>query len=105
MKSIIHNKLVRDKIPELIEASGKECDVVVLQEDEFLEMVDAKLDEELSEYHKDQNIEELADLVEVIYAAVRARGYSIEDLEDCRVKKAAKCGSFAKKICLKEVRE
>lgn len=105
MKAIIHNKLVRDKIPELIEASGKECDVSILQEEEFLKMVDAKLDEELSEYHKDQNIGELADLVEVIYAAARARGYSIEDLEACRAKKADKCGCFAKRIFLKEVRE
>lgn len=105
MKAIIHNKLVRDKIPELIEASGKKCDVSVLQEEEFLEMVDAKLDEELAEYHKDQNIGELADLVEVIYAAARARGYSIEDLEACRIKKADKCGSFTKKFFLKEVRE
>lgn len=68
-------------------------------------MIDVKLDEELAEYHKDQNIEELADLLEVIRAAVIARGYTIEDLEQVRAEKAAKRGGFEKRILLKEVYE
>jgi predicted house-cleaning noncanonical NTP pyrophosphatase (MazG superfamily) len=68
-------------------------------------MVDAKLDEELAEYHKDQNIEELADLLEVIHAAAIARGYTLEDLERVRAEKAAKRGGFEKKILLVEVQE
>lgn len=104
MKTIKYNKLVRDKIPEIIRASGKECDTMILSDAEYLKMIDAKLDEELEEYHKDQNLEELGDLVEVIYAAVKARGYEIEDLEKCRVEKAEKRGAFEKKIFLKEVR-
>ena len=68
-------------------------------------MVDAKLDEELAEYHKDQNIEELADLLEVIYAAAKARGYSVEELEQVRAEKAEKRGGFEKRILLKEVFE
>ena len=68
-------------------------------------MVDAKLDEELAEYHKDQNLEELADLLEVIYAATKARGYSIDQLEELRAKKAEKRGGFDEKIFLKTVTE
>ena len=68
-------------------------------------MVDAKLDEELAEYHKDQNIEELADLMEVICAAAVARGYTLEQLEALRAEKASKRGAFEKKILLKEVIE
>ena len=68
-------------------------------------MLDAKLDEELAEYHKDQNIEELADLLEVIHAAAIARGYTTEDLERVRAEKAAKRGGFEKRILLKEVYE
>ena len=68
-------------------------------------MLDAKLDEELAEYHKEQNIEELADLVEVIYAAAQARGYSIEELEQMRIKKSDERGGFKEKILLKEVTE
>lgn len=105
MKHIQYNKLVRDRIPEIIESSGKTCTVEILSDEDYLRMVDAKLDEELAEYHKDQNIEELADLLEVIYAATKARGYSIEQLETVRSEKAAKRGAFDKKILLKEVVE
>ena len=105
MKTVKYHKLVRDRIPEIIEASGKICVTEVLSDEEYLKMVDAKLDEELAEYYKDQNIEELADLLEVIYAAAIARGYSIEELERVRAEKAAKRGGFEKKILLKEVIE
>ena len=105
MKHTQYNKLVRDRIPEIIESSGKTCTVEILSGEDYLRMVDAKLDEELAEYHKDQNIEELADLLEVIYAATKARGYSIEQLETVRSEKAAKRGAFDKKILLKEVVE
>lgn len=97
--------MVRDRIPEIIEASGKSCVTEILSDEEYLKMIDAKLDEELAEYHKDQNIEELADLLEVIRAAVIARGYSIEELEKVRAEKAAKRGVFEKKMLLKEVIE
>ena len=100
-----YNKLVRDRIPEIIEASRKTCKTEVLSDDEYLKMIDAKLDEELAEYHKEQNIEELADLVEVIYAATKARGYTLEELEQVRAEKAAKRGGFEKKLLLKEVHE
>lgn len=105
MAVITYNKLVRDKIPEIIENDGKMCKVEVLSNEEYLQMIDAKLDEELAEYHKEQNIEELADLMEVIYAAAVARGYSVSELEDVREKKVQKRGAFDKKILLKEVIE
>ena len=65
-----------------------------LNDEEYLKMLDAKLDEELAEYHKDQNIEELADIMEVIYAAAVARGYSVDELEKVREKKAEERGGF-----------
>ena len=100
-----YNKLVRDRIPEIIKASGKSCVTEILSATDYLCMIDAKMDEELTEYHKDQNIEELADLIEVIYAATIARGYTLEQLEQVRAEKATKRGIFEKKILLKEVRE
>lgn len=100
-----YNKLVRDRIPEIIETSGKTCVTEILSDEEYLKMIDAKLDEELAEYHQDQNIEELADLTEVIHAAVIARGYTLEDLERVRAEKTSKRGGFQKKILLKEVAE
>ena len=105
MSTIKHNKLVRDCIPEIIEASGKTCVTKILSDEEYLNMLDAKLDEELAEYHQDQNIEELADLLEVIYAVAAARGYTLEQLEEVRANKAEKRGGFQKKIFLVEVQE
>lgn len=105
MGVIAYNKLVRDRIPEIIENDGKTCRIQILTDEEYIKKVDAKLDEELAEYHKDQNIEELADLMEVIYAAAIARGYSVEELEAVRKKKLQKRGAFVKKILLKEVNE
>lgn len=103
MGVITYNKLVRDKIPEIIESDGKTCKTELLSDEEYIKMIDAKLDEELAEYHKDQNIEELADLMEVIYAAALARGYSLEDLEMVREKKVQERGGFEKRILLREV--
>lgn len=100
---IQYNKLVRDRIPEIIKSSGKSCTTEILSAEDYLRMLDAKLDEELAEYHKDQNIEELADLLEVIRAAAISRGYSLEDLERVRTEKAAKRGGFEKRILLKTV--
>lgn len=101
----IYNKLVRDRIPEIIEKTGKSCTVEILGDGEYLKAIDAKLDEELAEYHKDQSLEELADMLEVIYAAAAARGYSTEELEQLRVKKLEERGGFTDRIFLKEVRE
>ena len=101
----IYNKLIRDKIPEIIENDHQTGDIEILSDEKYLEMVDAKLDEELAEYHADKNLEELADLLEVLYAATIARGYTIDELESLRLKKREKRGGFDKKILLKSVTE
>lgn len=100
-----YSKLVRDRIPEIIEDSGNTCVTEILSNEDYLRMLDNKLDEELAEYHADQNIEELADLMEVIRACAVARGYTPEQLEQVRAEKAAQRGGFEKKILLKEVVE
>lgn len=105
MKKRYYNKLVRDRIPEIIGKTGKNCSIEILNNIDYLLMLDKKLDEELAEYHKDQNLEELADLLEVIYAATEARGYTINQLEEIRLKKQSERGAFKEKILLKEVIE
>ena len=100
-----YNKLVRDRIPAIIEATGAVCETEILSDTDYLRLLDAKLDEELAEYHQDQNLEELADLMEVIYACARARGYTVAELESVRAEKAAKRGGFDRKILLKTVTE
>ena len=91
-----YNKLISDCIPEIIQASEKTCVAEILSDIDYLEMVDAKLDEELAEYHKDQTIEELADLIEVIYAAAKARGYTLEQFEEVALRKRRNGGHLRK---------
>lgn len=103
MATKIYNKLVRDLIPDIIEESGRSCKTRILSDEEYLKMLDAKLDEELAEYHEDQNLEELADILELVRAAAAARGYTPEELESARAEKAARRGCFRKKIFLIDV--
>ena len=74
-----------------------------MSDEEYLQRLDAKLDEELAEYHQEQNIEELADLLESLYAMAKAKGYSIEELERVRIEKQKARGGFEEKILLKSV--
>ena len=104
-KHIEHNKLVRDKIPQIIEASGKTCVTEVLSQDDYLRELDRKLSEELSEYQQSKSLEELADLLEVMGAVVKARGYTWDDLTRVRKEKRAARGAFDQRIYLKEVIE
>lgn len=101
----IHNKLVRDKIPEIIEKSGKKASCYTLNEDEYIKELDKKLNEECAEYQADKSIEELADMLEVIYAITKARGYTVAELEKVRAEKAEKRGGFKNRIYLEKVDE
>lgn len=100
-----YNKLVRDRIPEIIELSGNKCTIDTLSSDAYIQMLDAKLQEELTEYQESKSIEELADLLEVMGAVVKARGYTWDQLRQIRMKKKEERGGFEKRILLKEVIE
>lgn len=104
-KHTIHNKLIRDRIPEIIEASGRSCVTEVLSGDAYIQALDAKLNEELAEYQQSKSLEELADLLEVMGAVVNARGYTWDDLTRVRKEKRADRGAFDRRIFLKEVIE
>lgn len=105
MSAVIHEKLVRDRIPEIIEASGKTCVTRILSDTEYLAALDAKLQEELNEYLADGSMEELADLLEVMMAVAEARGHSFEEVEAIRRQKAEKRGGFRKRIFLESATE
>lgn len=98
-------KLVRDRIPEIIEADGKTCVYETLSDEAYIRLLDQKLNEELAEYQESKSLEELADLLEVIQAVVRARGWTLDELERVRADKAAERGGFEKKILLTAVKE
>ncbi len=99
----VYNKLVRDKIPEIIEADGKKCKIRILSDEEYIASLEAKLNEEVTEYQEDKNLEEMADVFEVLQSICVARGYSLEELEALRAKKAKERGGFADKVFLEYV--
>ena len=103
MNTITYKKLVRDRIPEIIEAEGKIPHTSILSDEEYLKMLDKKLLEETAEYCESGTLEELADVTEVLYSILSARGYSPNDLEQAWLKKAAERGGLEKKILLKDV--
>ena len=98
-----YDKLIRDKIPQIIESQGKTCVTEILSQEEYLQKLDEKLCEELAEYQQSKELEELADLLEVMEAVVLARGYTWEELlAVCDQKREAR-GGFQNRLCLKEV--
>ncbi len=94
------NKLVRDRIPEIIEKSGKSCVARILDHDEYIEKLEEKLGEELSEYLESKEPEELADLLEVIDALIIATGHTKAEILAIQAEKKAARGGFEKKILL-----
>ena len=105
----IYNKLVRDKIPQVIEATGKAYRTRILSADEYRIELQTKLREEAEEYFmaKDSQeaLEEMADMLEVIRALAVAHGQSWEQLEAIRVKKAEARGGFEERVYLIDVDE
>lgn len=104
VRTIRYDKLVRDRIPEIIEADGKTAEIEILSDEDYRRCLDEKLGEELSEYLESGKLEELADLLEVIYALVDLEGTSRDDFERIRAEKEAERGGFRKRLFLKEVR-
>lgn len=103
----IHNKLVRDRIPEIIRSTGKQFSTRILNDEQYITELKKKSFEELQEYvdatNQSDAIEELADLLEIIHALAEYHGSSIEEVEKVRQEKAMKRGSFKEKIFLIEV--
>lgn len=88
----VYNKLVRDKIPKIIERDGKRFSSRILGNEEYIKELINKSYEELKEYTKAENdrdaIEELADLLEIIHAFAECHGSTFDDVEDVRKKES-----------------
>ena len=99
----VYNKLVRDKIPEIIEADNKKCEIEIVEGKEKQGLLEKKLLEEVNEYLEDKNLEELADVMEVLYGLAKELGYSEEELNKKREEKLKERGGFKEGIVLKSV--
>ena len=95
-----YNKVIRDKIPEIIAESGKKYTLKQLDDASFLAEIEKKLIEEVNEYSESKDIEELADLLEVIYRISELRGVNSDELDEIRKDKAKKRGIFANNLFL-----
>jgi predicted house-cleaning noncanonical NTP pyrophosphatase (MazG superfamily) len=105
----VYNKLVRDKIPNVIEKTGKSFTTRTLSDNEYKEVLVLKIDEEFAEYKSANDdkhaIEELADLLELLHALTAIHGFTPEDLEQVRARKVDERGGFKNKIYLIEVQD
>lgn len=99
----VYDKLVRDRIPEIIEGSGKKCDVEVVSDEVALEYLYMKLEEETKELLEDKNLEEIADVMEVLFAIANKYGYSEEDVIRKKNDKKNSRGGFEDNLVLKNV--
>lgn len=95
-----YNKLVRDRIPEIIENSGSRYSIRTLDEEEFGKCIKAKLVEEAKEYEESGEIEELADIFEVIGYILDINGWTYDEVYQKALEKLKKRGGFDKRIFL-----
>lgn len=101
----IYNKLVRDKIIDIILSDGRTAKYRTLDNNEYRQELNKKLQEEVKEYLEDNNVEELADIVEVIYGILGSMNISAQEFEKVRLNKKEEKGGFEKKIYLEEAEE
>ena len=98
---IKYDKLVRDLIPNIISESGKTAEIEIVDNDVAFDYLVKKLDEEVTEFKEDKNLEELADVMEVLFGLAHKLGYSEQDLLNKRQEKKEARGGFEKNIILK----
>ncbi|GAA0774291.1 nucleoside triphosphate pyrophosphohydrolase [Clostridium subterminale] len=100
----VYNKLVRDKIPQVIAEDGNQCDIEIASKEDMTSLLEDKLKEEVNEYLKDKNLEELADIMEVLFGLAHNLGYSEEELLEKRKWKLKQRGGFKDGVVLKAVK-
>lgn len=105
MPVIHYDKLVRDNIPDIILAQGKIPVVSVLSGPNYKEHLRGKLLEETEEYLESEAPEELADILEVLFALADEQGVTPEELENIRLKKREERGGFTKRLLLIDVEQ
>ncbi|GAA0349607.1 putative house-cleaning noncanonical NTP pyrophosphatase (MazG superfamily) [Bacillus horti] len=96
----IYNKVIRDNIPEIIMKNGMKYEIRELDDQTFLEGLKEKLNEEIDEFKAEEDVEELADLLEVVFAIARLKGVSKDQLEEIQKKKEVTNGGFHKNLFL-----
>lgn len=100
-----YGKLVRDKVPHVIERNGGSSTTHVATDEEFHTLLHAKLDEEVAEFKEAGDPKELVDILEVVKAFAERNNISWETLEQMRREKESERGAFKERIILDETHE
>ncbi len=98
-------KLIRDKIPKIIEESGKRCTVRKATIPEYQALLYDKMIEELSEFYLDPCLEEAADMYEVFLSILRHWGLDLSDVAFAASDKREARGGFRDGIILEKIAE
>lgn len=98
-----YNKLVRDKILDLIKSEGRNYTYHIADDKEYYEKLNQKLVEEVGEYLESEKIEELADMLEVMHAICEYKQIDFNELEKERIRKKQSRGGFSDRIILEKV--
>jgi predicted house-cleaning noncanonical NTP pyrophosphatase (MazG superfamily) len=97
-----YNKLVRDKIIEIIEAKGEQAIFHIADDSEYKTRLFEKLSEEIAEFAEAESMEELADVLEIIDAIAAYKNFDRTEVEAIKKEKAEKRGGFEKRIILEQ---
>lgn len=104
-EEILYDKLIRDKIPEIIKNAGKEYEIHKADKKEYIDKLLLKVKEELAEFKEEPSIAEMADLFEVLDAIIDYYDFDKEQIKDYQVKKRKERGGFKKQLILDKVIE
>lgn len=97
-----YDKLIRDRIPEIIKSSGNKCEFEIVSDKVALEYLYKKLGEEVNELLSDKNLDEIADVMEVLFAIGKKYGYSESEVLNRRNEKKESRGGFENNLVLKK---
>jgi len=104
-EEFLYDKLIRDKIPEIIENAGKAYEIHQADEQEYIEKLLLKVEEELAEFKEEPSIAEMADLFEVMSAIIDYYDFDREEIKEYQENKRKDRGGFKKQLILDKVIE
>ena len=97
-----YDKLIRDRVPEIISNSGAKYKTHIANDDEYWEKLRTKLSEKVEEFLKDPSVDELADIVEIVHAIADFKFGGSGNVNDVKMVKFRERGGFEKRLILDE---